>query len=152
MIRLLIADDEPLVLLGLQSMLDWKAYDIEICGTARTGAQVIEMVGRLSPDLVICDIKMPVKTGLEALEECRKRYGARPLFIMLTSFEEFDFARKALSFQAADYLIKIELTPEILAKSIAKAVGMLCELPQQNLKGRIAPTERFGMETAENSV
>lgn len=146
MIRLLIADDEPLVLLGLQSMLDWKAYDIEICGTARTGAQVIEMVGRLSPDLVICDIKMPVKTGLEALEECRKRYGARPLFIMLTSFEEFDFARKALSFQAADYLIKIELTPEILAKSIAKAVGMLCELPQQNLKGRIAPTERFGMQ------
>ena len=147
MIRLLIADDEPLVLIGIQSMLDWKSYDIEICGTARTGAQVVEMVGRLSPDLVICDIKMPVKTGLEALEECRSRYGAYPLFIMLTSFEEFDFVRKALSNQATDYLVKIELTPETLAKSVTKAVKLLREQPQSQRTGRVAPTEHFGMQS-----
>ena len=72
MIKLLLADDEPLVLVGLKSMLNWDEYGITICGTARNGEQALELIEKERPDLVIADIKMPLKTGLEVMEECNK--------------------------------------------------------------------------------
>jgi len=128
MIRLLIADDEPLVCVGLQSMLNWGDYGIEIAGTARNGQQAAEMIEELRPEIVITDIKMPIKTGLELAEECNKKYGKIPLFIILTSYEEFDFVRRALAFQAVDYLVKLELDQEALSASVKRALSMLEEL------------------------
>ena len=128
MTKLLIVDDEPLVCAGLKSILVWDNYDIEIAGTARNGQQAAEMIEELKPDIVITDIKMPRKTGLELAAECRRKYGKIPLFIILTSYEEFDFARQALEFQAVDYLVKLELTPESLALSIKRAMSILEEL------------------------
>jgi two-component system response regulator YesN len=124
-IKLLIADDEPLVCVGLQSMLNWEEHGVEITGTARNGQQAAEMIEAQRPDIVITDIKMPRKTGLELAEECNRKYGRIPLFIILTGFEEFDFVRRALAFQAVDYLVKLELGPKTLAASIDKARGML---------------------------
>ena len=128
MTRLLIADDEPLVCVGLQSMLEWEEYGIEIVGTARNGEQAAEMIEALRPEIVISDIKMPLKTGLELAEECAGKYGRLPLFIMLTSYEEFDYVRRALSFQAVDYLVKMELNPETLSASVKRALSMLEEI------------------------
>lgn len=128
MIKLLLADDEPLVLIGLQSMLKWDDYDIKICGTAHNGEQTLEMIETLSPDIVIADIKMPLKNGLEVLKICREKYGTLPVFIMLTSFEEYDFVKEAINYQALDYLIKMEVTPEILGESVSKALAMLRSL------------------------
>jgi two-component system response regulator YesN len=128
MIRLLIADDEPLVCVGLQSMLNWGDYGIEIAGTARNGQQAAEMIETLRPEIVITDIKMPLKTGLELAGECSRKYGKIPLFIILTSYEEFDFVRKALVFQAVDYLVKLELNQEALSASVKRALSMLEEL------------------------
>lgn len=65
LIKLLIADDEALVCIGLQSMLKWEQYNIEIVGIAHNGAQEEEMIDTLRPDIVISDIKMPIKSGLE---------------------------------------------------------------------------------------
>lgn len=105
MIKMLIADDEALVCIGLQSMLKWEDYQIEIVGIAHNGAQAEEMIESLRPDLVISDIKMPVKTGLQVAESVRDKYGRIPLFIFLTSYEEFEYARRAIHLQAADYLV-----------------------------------------------
>jgi len=128
MTRLLIADDEPLVCVGLQSMLRWDELGVEIVGTARNGQQAAEMIEDLRPDIVITDIKMPLKTGLELAAECHRKYGRIPLFIILTSYEEFEFARQALEFQAVDYLVKLELSAESLALSIKRATDILREL------------------------
>ena len=128
MTKLLIADDEPLVCVGLQSMLRWEDIGIEIVGTARNGQQAAEMIDDLLPDIVITDIKMPLKTGLELAQECHRKYGRIPLFIILTSYEEFDFVRQALEFQAVDYLVKLELNAESLALSIKRAMDILREL------------------------
>lgn len=125
MIKLLIADDEALVCIGLQSMLKWEQYNIEIVGIAHNGAQEEEMIDALRPDIVISDIKMPIKSGLEVAESVRKKYGRLPLFILLTSYEEFEYARGAIVVQAVDYLVKLELTPETLAKSIRGALSLL---------------------------
>jgi two-component system response regulator YesN len=114
-------------------MLKWEDYGIEVVGTARNGQQASEMIESLKPDIVITDIKMPLKTGLELAEECAAKYGKLPLFIILTSFEEFEFVRRALGVQAVDYLVKLELTPDSLAASISKALSMLERIRRENL-------------------
>lgn len=128
MIKLLIADDEPLVCVGLQSMLKWGDFGVQIVGTARNGQQAAQMIEQLAPDIVISDIKMPLKSGLELLQECTQRYGRIPLFIMLTSYEEFEFLRKAMRYQALDYLIKLELNAASLSAAITKGIAVLEEI------------------------
>ncbi len=125
MIKMLIADDEPLVCVGIQSMLQWGEYGIEIVGTARNGQIAEEMIEQLRPDIVISDIKMPVKTGLELAQSCTEKYGRIPLFIFLTSYEEFDFVKKAMHLQVVDYLIKLELSSDSLAVAVKKAINIL---------------------------
>ena len=128
MIKLLLADDEPLVLIGLQSMLKWEDFDIKICGTAHNGEQALDMIEKLSPDIVIADIKMPVKNGLEVLKFSREKYGALPVFIMLTNYEEFSFVKEAINCQALDYLVKMEVTPQVLGDAITKALNLIHSL------------------------
>ncbi|WP_460320588.1 response regulator [Paenibacillus sp. YSY-4.3] len=127
LIKLLIADDEALVCIGLQSMLKWEQYGIEVVGVAYNGGQAEEMIEACRPDIVITDIKMPVKTGLQVAESVRRKYGRVPLFIILTSYEEFEYARTAIEMQAVDYLVKLELTPEALETAIRKAMKQLEE-------------------------
>lgn len=137
MIKLLIADDEPLVQIGLKSMLNWQDYDIEICATAVNGAQTLELIEHYSPDIVITDIRMPVMDGLELAKICRERFGKLPLFLILTSYEEFHLVKEALSYQVLDYLVKLELNRETLEAAIKKAIKTLGELPErrQNFSG-----------------
>ena len=60
MLRILLVDDEPLVLIGLQGMLEWEKLDYTVCGTARNGKLALELIEREKPDIVIADVKMPV--------------------------------------------------------------------------------------------
>ena len=125
MYKLLIVDDEPLVCVGVQSILDWKALGIEIVGTARNGQQAAELIAQHMPDIVISDIKMPVKNGLQLAQECHETYGPLPVFIMLTSYEDFGYARQAIKAHVVDYLVKIELDENTLGKSIQNAIEAL---------------------------
>jgi two-component system response regulator YesN len=144
--KLIIADDEPLVLVGLQSMLSWNELGIEIVAVARNGKQVEEAIAKEKPDLVITDIKMPIKSGLTVLKESSKTYGRIPLFILLTSYEEFSFVKEALTLQAVDYLVKLELTEQSLRTSVTKALGMLEELKAE--RGHTFPLlERSAMQS-----
>jgi two-component system response regulator YesN len=127
--KLLIVDDEPLVQVGLQSMLNWKDLNIEICGTAKNGQEAYEMIQNLNPDIVITDIKMPIMSGLDLLKRCREEKRDMPVFIMLTSYEDFQYARKALQYQAVDYLIKLELNEEILTSTVKKAISVIEKKP-----------------------
>lgn len=137
--KLLIADDEALALIGLCSMLTWEEYDIEICGTAHNGVQALEIISSLHPDIVITDIKMPLKSGLEVLEESRQRFGELPVFIILTSYEEFSFAKKAISHGALDYLVKLEMTPQSLAQTISRACARVNEIHSTRDSADTAP-------------
>lgn len=121
--KLLIVDDEPLVQVGIKSMLDWSSYGIEICGTAANGSIALDIIESSSPDIVITDIKMPVMDGIDLIHNYRKRTDSMlPVFIMLTSYEEFSFAKKAISLNVFEYLVKVELTPESLGKTIQNAI------------------------------
>lgn len=130
MINLLLADDEPLVQAGIKSMINWEEQDIHIVGTASNGAAAYEMISRYSPEIVITDIKMPIMSGLELVKKCREEGRTLPVFILLTSYEEFQFVKEALTYEVVDYLVKLELTPESLQKTIARAVHKVRSLQE----------------------
>lgn len=120
MLRILLADDEPLVLIGLQGMLEWEKLGYTICGTARNGKIAQELIEREQPDIVIADVKMPVMDGLALAHACHEK-GPLPVFIMLTSSEDFSYARRAIEAGVVDYLVKMELTPKNLCDALARA-------------------------------
>ncbi len=146
MTQVLLVDDEPLVLVGIQSMLKWEDYGARVAGTARNGVQALELIEKLRPDVVIADIKMPVMDGLRLMEAAQEAYQDPPLFIMLTSFEEFAFVKEAISRQAVDYLIKLELTQKTLLGALRKAQERLAVRRQREPVRRRPPSERFGMQ------
>lgn len=131
MIKVLIADDEPLVQIGLKSMIDWNALGMEVCGTASNGDAAYEMILEYRPEIVIADIQMPCSSGLELGKRCMNELGRLPVFLILTSFEEFHYVREALSFRAIDYLVKIDLTPEILTAAVQKAAEQVTLIRKQ---------------------
>ena len=151
MLRILLVDDEPLVLIGLQGMLEWESLGYTVCATARNGKQALEIIEREKPDIVVADVKMPIMDGLTLARTCRER-GPLPAFIMLTSFEEFDYIKQAMGAGVVDYLVKLDLTPENLQTALARAAekvkkerALLGELPvQENLAESVRTyQERF---------
>ncbi len=123
MYRLLIVDDEPLVQVGVKSMLNWGKLDIDEPDTASNGRIALDIIDEKHTDIVITDIKMPVLDGLELVRECRERYGdSDPHFIFLTSYEEFSLARQAIVYGVSDYLVKLELSPELLESAVLRVL------------------------------
>lgn len=121
MTRVFLADDEPLVLIGMQSMIDWAQLGYELIGTARNGGEALEKIEELKPDIVISDIRMPVMDGLTLAARCREKDAALPAFIILTSYEEFSYVRQSMRIGAVEYLVKLDLTPENLCTALDRA-------------------------------
>lgn len=122
MIKLLIADDEPLVQIGIKSMISWEEFGIEVCATASNGDAAYQLICEYRPEIVLTDIQMPCSSGLELGKRCREEFGELPVFIILTNYEDFHYAKEAISFQAFDYLIKIDLSPDSLAEAMKRAL------------------------------
>ncbi|MEG0565849.1 MAG: response regulator [Hungatella sp.] len=120
MYRIILVDDEPLILAGIASLITWEDYDCTIIGKATNGPSAYDMITKLKPDIVITDIRMPVLNGLELIEKC-KANGCVFSFLVLTNLEEFHLARKALALGASDYLVKLDLSAESLIASLMRA-------------------------------
>ncbi|MCI5842639.1 MAG: response regulator [Clostridiales bacterium] len=122
MYRVLIVDDEPLARMGITSMLEGCGLDVEVTGSAANGRAALALMDEALPDIVITDIRMPVMSGLELLEYAASHYSPSPAFILLTSYEDFSYARQALRFSACSYLIKMELSRETLCDALRAAI------------------------------
>ena len=120
MYRIIIIDDEPLILAGIASLIIWENYECSIIGKATNGPSAFDMIMELQPDIVITDIRMPVLSGLELVEKCKEN-NCSFAFIVLTNLEEFHLVKKALSLGASDYLVKIDLNEEALITALERA-------------------------------
>jgi two-component system response regulator YesN len=118
MFKVLIIDDEQLVRMGLKSMLPWGELGYEIVGEALNGQQGLDLIGKLQPDIVITDIKMPIIDGLELM---RRAIAEQPQlkFIILSSYDDFQLVKQAMKQGAEEYLIKLSLEPDILSATLA---------------------------------
>jgi DNA-binding NarL/FixJ family response regulator len=115
MIKVLIVDDQELITASLAIVLGGEA-DFEIVGTAENGQRAIELAETLSPDVVLMDIHMPLKNGVEATAFIKKEFPSVKVMI-LTTFEELGYVREALAAGAEGYLLKA-IHPKDLAAGI----------------------------------
>ncbi len=150
MLKVLLCDDEPLVLIGLQSMISWSEYGLEVCGTARNGEKAIEAIDKEKPDIVLADIKMPVKSGLEVAEYCKNKYGDDIQFIILTGFEELEYLKQAIKLSVVDYLMKVELTAQTLVASLKKATEKLIAFRNAEQKENSAVSDSASVNSMQH--
>lgn len=101
----LLVDDEMPILNSLTAVLPWDELDIGIAGLARNGREALEKARALKPDLILCDIRMPVMDGIAFLAELRT-FDEEAEVIMLTGYAEFEYARSAIRHRVRDYVLK----------------------------------------------
>jgi len=118
MIRVLIADDHTLFREGLKKIIAGTS-DIAVAGEASNGNDVLARLKEDSFDVLVLDISMPGKDGLEVLKEVRTRYHRLPV-LMLSMFPEEQYATRVLKAGASGYLTK-ESAPDVLITAVRKA-------------------------------
>lgn len=113
MLKLLIADDEEDIRKGIRNNVDWEANGIIICGEAEDGDEALGIIKEKNPDILIIDIRMPGTNGLEVLEAIyTSRRSIRS--IILSGYDDFTYAQKAIKLGASDYLLKPCRSKDIL--------------------------------------
>ena len=116
-------DDEPIVLEGIRSKIDWEGSGFTFAGEATDGEIALSMIHEIKPDILVTDIKMPFMDGLQ-LAEAIKRTQPWIKIIILSGHDEFDYAKKAISIGIEEYLLK-PFTPEELLASLNKAAQQI---------------------------
>lgn len=122
MYKLLIAEDELLSLLGIQSLIPCQELNISAIITASNGQDAIDKIRTDTPDIVLLDITMPIKNGITVLEEIYQSSSTTPLFIILTNSEDFHYAKQALRLGVFDYINKSELSAQYLYDVLKNAL------------------------------
>lgn len=117
MLKVLIVEDEDIIRKGLLYTINWLSMDCLVAGTACNGREGLQMILDLSPQLVITDIRMPEMNGLEMIEQAQKSRSFRS--VLLTSYSDFDYAKRAIGLHVFDYLLK-PVDEEKLAQLIGK--------------------------------
>jgi DNA-binding NarL/FixJ family response regulator len=136
MIRVLLVDDQTLVRKGVKSLLAL-APAIEVIGEAADGQQAIEFIAEIKPDVVLMDMRMPVKSGLEAIQELSSS-GNLPPTIILTTFDDDELVLAGIKYGAKGYLLKdVSLEQLVEAIEVVSKGGSLVQpaMTQRLLSG-----------------
>ncbi|WP_339209554.1 response regulator [Paenibacillus sp. FSL K6-3182] len=120
---MLIDDDVPMIRV-LQQMIDWESLQLHVVGATYSSAKALHMFEETSPDIVITDIGLPQKSGIE-LAAIFRRMKPDIRVIFLTCHEDFHYAQQAVKLNADDYLLKDQLTAEQLEQSLGKSIQLL---------------------------
>ncbi len=137
MYKVLIVDDEVLVRVGLKSTIDWEALGFSVVAEASNGEQGFEAYKTYKPDVILTDIIMPKKDGLWLTKQVRQ-LDAQVKLLILTSYDDFTYAREALKSGADDYILKLEAEDEELIKIMTAIKERLDnELSQQEKYDRL---------------
>ena len=105
MLKILIVDDEPIIRGGIRRIIEWEKYGYEINGEAEDGPSAVKAILELKPDLVLLDLHLPGFHGLEVVKKTREA-GARTHFLVLSGYEEFEYAKEAINLEVDGYITK----------------------------------------------
>ncbi|MFK7693610.1 response regulator [Paenibacillus sp. HJGM_3] len=123
MYQLLIVDDEPSVVNTIAHTMPWEELEVDEVLRAYSGQEALELVKRHVVDILITDIRMPGLDGIQLVEQIRK-FSKQTQVIFLTGYGEFEYAKRALQLEAADYLLK-PVSDESLIHSVSAVIRKL---------------------------
>ena len=124
--KLLLADDEPWVLMGIKKMLQQSCPQYEIVGEVNNGFDAMQIILNGKPDVVISDIRMPGMDGLELIEQIYNN-GLNTQVVIISGYADFEYARRAFRFKAFDYILK-PIENEVLWKCMDRLGKMMSEV------------------------
>ena len=105
MYKVLLVDDEYMITEGLKRLIPFDKWDMEVVATANHADDALEYVREHPVDIVISDVNMPDKTGLEMIQEMKDLL-PDAYYILLSGYQEFDYVKKAMNLSVVDYLVK----------------------------------------------
>lgn len=125
----MIVDDEPIERIGIKKMVERSFLNLDILEDAKNGLEAIEKARANKPNIILMDIRMPKKTGLEAQKEIIS-FLPKVQTIILTAYSDFNFAQEAIKYGVADFLLK-PVRPTELKVSIEKTIDYLTRVDVQ---------------------
>ncbi|WP_130858960.1 response regulator [Gracilibacillus phocaeensis] len=131
MSKLFIVEDEKETLEGIKSIIDWNSYGIDICGQAANGLEAYSLMSQFQPDIILSDIRMPDMDGLQFIQQLRKD-GLTVEAILLTGYDDFKYAQKALQLDVLDYILK-PAQPSCILKAVLHAKETIEQKQKQDI-------------------
>lgn len=116
--RIILVDDEEEVRKGIIRKIDWSRLGFEVVGDAENGAEALEKIEQLEPEVVMTDIRMPFMDGLTLTEKIRQKYPSMKVLIF-SGFDDFEYAQQAIKLNVTEYILKpvnVEELSEILTR------------------------------------
>ncbi|MCM3630747.1 response regulator [Paenibacillus glycanilyticus] len=125
MYRVLLVDDEPFAIEGLQLLIDWEKNGFEVEAVCGDGEEAARLIRESKPDLVVTDIRMPFMDGLELITQMRLEGHKQTKFVVMSGYSDFEYARRALHLGVSHYLTKPIMSDEAdeVLESLNKVLG-----------------------------
>ena len=143
MIKVFLVEDEIVMRNGIKNNIPWEKEGLEFAGEASDGELAYPLIRKVQPDILITDIRMPFMDGLELSELVKKEF-PRIKIIILSGYNEFDYAKQAIHIGVTDYLLK-----PITAAKLLEAVKKV-EAKMEQLRVADAITEIFNIFRRSN--
>lgn len=144
MYKVMLVDDETLILNGLKELIDWESLGLEIVNTSLNGEEALKKFKESNPDIVITDINMPKMDGLELIKEI-KNISKHTRFIILSGYDEFNYAREAIRLGIENYILK-PINEEELEATLKNTIDKL------NASSRIPVLEKKKIEILKENI
>jgi YesN/AraC family two-component response regulator len=146
--KLLIADDEYEIRNGLSHYIPWNEMGFEVVGHVENGLDVINFIDKHLVDVLLCDIRMPVMSGIDVARELSKQKSPVKI-VLLSGFKEFEYAQQALEFGVRSYLLKPAKYTEIYSVFSRIKEDLDENPPDPSIT--LAPSEDTSEKTEKNS-
>ena len=122
--NIIIVDDEPIIRIGLRTLIDWELHGLTLIGEASDGEEAIDLIRRHQVDILVTDIRMPRMDGLELIRRA-KALQADLGVLVLSCLDDFSYVKEAMNLGARDYILKPTMEPEELIKVLNNIGGQL---------------------------
>ncbi|PWJ48569.1 response regulator transcription factor [Faecalicatena contorta] len=138
MIKVIIADDEEKVCQLICKLINWEELDMNVSAIVHDGVEALEAIQKIKPDIVISDIRMPGYNGLELIKRAQE-ISDDIAFVIISGYQQFDYAKQAIQYGVKDYLLKPIKKKELcdVLKNIKKEYLSKCNRLTQEERNRI---------------
>ncbi|MCI8992918.1 MAG: response regulator [Eubacterium sp.] len=148
-ISTMIVDDDRILLDDLIHTINWEKQGFQIVATASNGVQALKFYHQYHPQLIITDIVMPVMNGIELLKEIRRQDNAAYI-LMLSSYDDFNYAKESINYHANSYVLKDEINTDTLTEKLDQAKKVIASNTKQAAAEKQAAIFHFFTDEEQN--